>query len=1636
MPAEENNVPQDANLSPNNSSSAPGAGATPPAAPKKTRRRRRWPWVIVAIIVLLIVIVLLLPTIVSTGPVTSFVVSKINQNLNGTLSVSDLSVGWFSGLTLTGVKVDDAHGRRVAEVNRVQVPMSLISAIGGNYDLHDTVIDQPNLVIFDVYPDGTNTLTQLIKEQPGQKKPKSNPKGKSSGKLPDIKGKITINNARGTITLHPAPGQPQIPPVFLDSGNAVISIPDVNSPISDSVKLVYRVGPSAAVGTIDFSGSIDAVQDNQLITDQLMAQLKQGKLPPEFKADQKLQIANANLAPVGSFMKSAGQSIDLDGVMSGAIDLKADGATNTLLADGQFKIANFLLGGAPLKGDIYKSANVALPVHITTAQANGTSIIKIETLNLQTDQAKIELSGQVAQSALSNLAAHNKPGSAGNLSAVISVTDLPGLINPLRDVFGLQKDVSVTGGSFNNRVDLTIMPQQVAIKQSLDATASGTNAGRKIQLDPIHLDTALTALPTGQGMPELHDLALNLTSAFASAKGGGKSIAELNLNGNFDLKKAYDQLAQFKDMGGATLAGTGTFNIASQGDLSAAGGTSRMSANVTLTNVQVQGLKDGKSLDQPRLVLDAAATLKRAAEPTSESSASAPDASTQPGFIQSIPSATLTLQSGDPKSPVLDLAASATNITLGTLGVEKFDVQKLAIPNLAQAQQSFSALVPGQIRAAAGSLSATISGSYLNDTLNFDQKAQIRGLALQKIATGTAPQNLLSGENEDIITAGTIVRGSSAPADATAAQASAPPTKVTLTSLSASSSGNLFDIRKSADEPLVVILKNGAFSGNGQVLLSSNLKRVMDTLQAMSSSPEASPSPAGQLTSGELNATLKLATGDTGSNIHLDGAIDNLGVTTRTQPIQNQKVTLSLSATAPPDMQTLNVSSAIVGSEFAKASVSDMLLNLKAHSLEMLQKAKVQIAVPDLNKTYAVMQAFSPPSTQPSANAQATTQPVPPLQIGGGALVDLDVTSDPATHTIHLSAPQIAASKVSLVRGDRKFEFDKLINLKLAADVGTTNAASSASTEPAQRIDQLHITQLDGDLGGLASLSMPQPIALTNVSGDNVAANGSVGLSGSIEPLTRLLSVLQNSDPMPYRGDYVISQAVATTSGQIKLAGDATINKLIVLGSDNKPAFTEDKLVLADDLVADPSAKSATINNIALTMPSSHAAGLNLKGNIADWENQRTLSNTTLALSYDLEKLWPMVKPLLSPSTQEQLKDLKIAGKFDRTFAVSGSYPANPPAGTKPIKYLKADGSLAVALLDTSGINVQNLELPISLENGQVVTVYANKPKTERTAKPAQFNGGTLDLNSILVDLNGPEPRVSIGKNQQLVKGASINSLLGDTLGKYINPVFTNSKRAKGLLDVTVDSCERVALGDALKSPNSGTAKITFNLSDMDIANPVGQLMLAPIINGISKFTGGGGTGEESQVFEGYIKSGVINLANGKTTQDVTLQLIDPGTASANGAGVNPAAGPAPAPAPGANPNAVYMPMSFKGDVDLATQSLALNLRVPPQLVSKFIPDRDWKKSFDDAFPQGIPGVIRGTTSQPKFDYGNVVAQAVQAIAQRQILKSIPGIGGNKEGNNANQGNQDQNNPLGGLLNQITGHDKDQQPSKKKKKGQ
>jgi hypothetical protein len=100
-----------------------------------------WLKAVGVVVLLLILLVLFAPTIASTGPARSFVLGKVNENLNGRVEAAGWSLGWTSGLKASGVRVFDASGRQILQLSSVTTQLSLLDLARGNYALGDVVID-------------------------------------------------------------------------------------------------------------------------------------------------------------------------------------------------------------------------------------------------------------------------------------------------------------------------------------------------------------------------------------------------------------------------------------------------------------------------------------------------------------------------------------------------------------------------------------------------------------------------------------------------------------------------------------------------------------------------------------------------------------------------------------------------------------------------------------------------------------------------------------------------------------------------------------------------------------------------------------------------------------------------------------------------------------------------------------------------------------------------------------------------------------------------------------------------------------------------------------------------------------------------------------------------------------------------------------------------------------------------------------------------------------------------------------------------------------------------------------------------------------------------------------------------------
>jgi hypothetical protein len=1538
----------------------PPTADTNPPAPKK-KKRRLWLRLLLGVFAFLILLVLLAPTIASLGFVRKLVLGKVNEFVNGKVDISDWSIGWTSGVHATGVRIEDEKGEVIFD-GQASTQLSLLNAVRGNLDLGETALKGTFLVQID--ENGKTNLEKFLK--PSESTPSTEPVS-----LPDLKGKVIVD-LKGKVE------QAKGPTVFVNAVKLDTTITDVNQPLTPSAVIEMKVGEEGQTGTIKLDGTVDAFDKNELALQKLAA-------------DLKLNIANIDLSAANPFLASA-QAI-LHGVANGSLNIKTEGISKPF-AEGQITVTGLSAGGEVLKGDTLDLGTLSIPLKVTANVADdGATVIKIDKFRAEIPQGFIDVAGQVTQKSIDRLMQNQSPGDDGWVSLTVALNDIPGLIKQLPHTLPMQEGVTVTAGKFSKVTNITLRKDDIVSKSHIDLQASGTNGDQPIEIAPVSVSFDATYLPGADPLKGLRDMALVVNSQFATISGGGASLGKLDLNGSFDLAKLRAQAAQFVDLKDLQFDGSGNFKLTSNGDVQKPGDIVKTTAAVTLNSLNLAVPKI-PALKFEKLVLDSSADLS-------------PGTSS---LIAAVRRAAVNFQTFDAGQPIVDLAGTANGVDLDTLSVQRFELAKLTITDLAKVQTMLDGFLPQSLkdkgfRITEGQIYSNVVGSYdgKTGTIVLEKPFELSTPNLSIVANDAKGNSvpLISKEKFSV----------SLQAQATLAKDGS--IKGTISRLGVNSSSKLLTIGKDEGDFAFHQAANGAFSGKGSINIAANLKPLNDVAQVFTGRIEG----AGDLTSGMLAATIALKKADKPESLlNVNGDITQLSITTADPkaPIQNEAIHFELAAVSPDDLSGIRDLNASLKGSWLAAALTNGQLSLKGGIWEMVQNLDVAVSSSDLSRVQQVVNAFAGAqiaqvqATKTKGKKAKTAEPAPdapapPLMVRSGELdLKASIVRDANAHVTRINVPAANVRNLALKRGEANYAFDpaKPVSIKLVAEVNAIDDEKKSVTE---QIQSIKVAELSGDLQ-VATLAMPQPIVVTNLA-SSPAANGTVTVTTDIAKVTPLLAVLQGGEELPYAGALAFTQNLASDGDNVKVLGNLTIDNFKVLDSTDrtKAAFVEKQIAVRNDLSANLRTSTAKINTLTIDMPESKAVGVVVTGAISDWVVKRELQNVKLDLSYDLEKIWPIVKPMLSPETQETLKDLKVVGKYTKPFTLRGSLPAKNAKGeelafNQSVKNLNGEGGLSVDLLDAAGLKIEKLDVPVLIEEGKVAILTPDKKRPS----PATCNGGTLDLGEITIDLTADEPRAWTAKNQKLLHNVTINPLLGDTLGKYVNPVFANSKRAAGLLDVTIEYCRGVGIISKWQTPESGSARIVFSLTDMDIANPLGGMMLGKLSSAVAAF--GDVSKGQSDTFKGQIKDAVVTLDKGRTKQDVTLSL----TATE------------PAATATGTPKSVTLPLGFRGDINLQNLQQNLQVSLPVGLLVGVGKETDIRKALHTAFPSGIPLTLTGTTTAPQVDIGNFF----QRFAEGQLKSRISGGGGGG---------------LGDILGQLGGNkdkkdDSSADKSKKKKK--
>lgn len=111
---------------------------------KKSVKRRLLIGLGVGVAVVLLLIGLL-PAFLSSNAGTSFLLAQLNRSMGGTLTVDDLSLGWFGGVRVQNLSWQDQSGDMQVQIASLKARPKLLALLTGRIALTDAVLDSPRV---------------------------------------------------------------------------------------------------------------------------------------------------------------------------------------------------------------------------------------------------------------------------------------------------------------------------------------------------------------------------------------------------------------------------------------------------------------------------------------------------------------------------------------------------------------------------------------------------------------------------------------------------------------------------------------------------------------------------------------------------------------------------------------------------------------------------------------------------------------------------------------------------------------------------------------------------------------------------------------------------------------------------------------------------------------------------------------------------------------------------------------------------------------------------------------------------------------------------------------------------------------------------------------------------------------------------------------------------------------------------------------------------------------------------------------------------------------------------------------------------------------------------------------------------
>lgn len=482
----------------------------PPVERKKKSRAFRYGSLFM--LLLLAVACYFAPAIVASTPLRQWALENALQ-LDGSLDVQSVSLGWFSPVEAEGFEIRDTNGETVVQLPMLRTNKSLIALLLDLSDLGEVELEQPHIHV--VFGERDSNLERIFAELIEDE----------SESLLRLKFKIV----GGSVLVDDLATQRQF---RIDDLNASGSVGGEDSlAIAATGQFSDRQQPGTFKCVLQTRGTAENP-----------ASLASGKVDCETSA-LPLEVVE----PILRRYVDRAQ-------LTGRFSTRLAGTWGTMAKDGEASlqgeslISNLAFSAKALGRDRIELQRVEMPCHIVQ---NGERI-EIEQLAIDCELGKLALAGSFKQGDLSS--ADVAAALARENYQLKGHLDLAQLARLLPSTLTIRENTEITSGRVDLAVDSRQQPEGMTWSGKVSIDKLGAQAdGRALTWNnPLSVEFATHETKDAIVL----DRAL-CVSSFLQLDASG-TIDDATATATFDLSRLVAELKQFTDLNGVQLAGRGT----------------------------------------------------------------------------------------------------------------------------------------------------------------------------------------------------------------------------------------------------------------------------------------------------------------------------------------------------------------------------------------------------------------------------------------------------------------------------------------------------------------------------------------------------------------------------------------------------------------------------------------------------------------------------------------------------------------------------------------------------------------------------------------------------------------------------------------------------------------------------------------------------------------------------------------------------------------------------------------------------------------------------------------------------------------------------------------------------------------------